>query len=246
MILHWPELAEPYATALEEAVAWILAEYTPTGIVACGSVLRGEGVASSDLDIQVIHTQPWRQRVQQWFNGVPAEIFVNPPEQIRRYFTEERGEGSPSTAHMLATGFTVLASDDIVETLRAEARETLALPPNASETMLMIHRYEAATMLEDALDVETVTPADAVCLLEYAMRLMIHYTFLAANRHLPREKKMVSALAILDPTLGELAQQFYTELSAERRFQVAKAFAERTLGGTGFFAWTGERQAVQE
>lgn len=246
MDLYFPALTEPYAMALRQAVTYIVDRYDPVGVIASGSVLRGEGDATSDLDIYVIHHQPWRQRVQHWFNGVPAEIFVNPPARIRLYFAEECGEGRPITAHMLTTGIVILNRDDVVDLLRAEAEEALRQPPNLSEGALTMHRYMAATLLEDALDIEAKDPVNALFLLEQAMPQMIQYAFLSANRHLPRPKTTLNALAGLYPLLGELAQRFYTEADPAQRFVWAKEFAQRTLDVTGFFEWEGEQQDVGE
>lgn len=244
MELRFPDLLEPYHTALHQAVQYVLAEYDPTGIVASGSILRNEGDAASDLDIYVIHPHGWRQRVQKFFNGVPAEIFINPPVQIRRYFEEERNDGRPLTAHMLATGFTVLARDPVVEALAAEAQAVLHQPPDQPEQALTMQRYMAATVLEDAFDIRHKAPANACLLLEHAMVLMIQYAFFKANRPLPRWKRMLAGLAGLDAGLGDLARRFYTETDPQRRFDLAAAFAEQTLGVTGFFEWIGERQDV--
>ncbi len=70
-------LAEPYALALQQALAFCHERTDPFGIVASGSIVRGTGDANSDLDIYVLHAHPWRQRVQRCFNGVPCEIFIN-------------------------------------------------------------------------------------------------------------------------------------------------------------------------
>ncbi len=91
--LKWPELAEPYASALRDAVAFVLDRVDPVGIVACGSVIRGTPSPNSDLDIYVIHAAAWRQRIQRRFGTVPAEIFINPPSAIRGYFESERQAG---------------------------------------------------------------------------------------------------------------------------------------------------------
>lgn len=245
-LLVWPSLAEPYASALKAAVNWILAEYKPIGIVVCGSIIRGEGDASSDLDIHVVHTEPWRQRVQKWFGDVPTEIFINPPAQIRRYFVEERVKGRPATAHMLSTGFIVLSKDDQVDALQSEARQIVNSAPNAPESALSQQRYMAATLLEDAFDIAEKDPGNALYLLEQAMPLMMQYAFLAGNRPLPRAKQMVAKLAELDANLGAIARQFYTTVLPEERFGLARSFAQQALGSTGFFAWTGEQQQVAE
>jgi hypothetical protein len=114
----FPALAAPYDRALSAAVQFILEHTDPVGIIASGNILRGAPDASSDLDLYVIHLYPYRKRIQKFFQDVPAEIFINPPFQIECYLAEERAEGRPITAHMLAIGLVILATDPIVEALR--------------------------------------------------------------------------------------------------------------------------------
>src|SRR5690349_862702 len=75
----FPSLPGKYDQALRDAVAFVLERFQPVGIVAAGTIVRGAPDPSSDLDLWVIHLQPVRQRLQKFFQGVPAEIFENPP-----------------------------------------------------------------------------------------------------------------------------------------------------------------------
>src|SRR5262245_14981351 len=125
-MMSWPTPAVARAVAAIEAHA--RATYAPLGIVVAGSIVRGEAGPTSDLDVFVIHDQPWRLRDQRWFEGIPAELFVNPPGQVRRYFRNEHGDGRPCTAHMFATGVALPPVAPIVEALVAEAHDWLARP----------------------------------------------------------------------------------------------------------------------
>ena len=66
---------------------------------------RGGGAivvhTSSDLDVYVVNDTEYRRRVQRFFNGVPTEIFINPPHTIRDYYRDENADGEPITAHIL-------------------------------------------------------------------------------------------------------------------------------------------------
>src|SRR3954451_4968125 len=106
--LHFPTLSAPYDQALRAAVSYVLERYAPLGIIASGSILRGNPGPSSDLDIYVIQAGNQRQRVQKRFAGVPTEIFVNNAAAVRHYFAEERQAGTPQTAHIRVTGSVVL------------------------------------------------------------------------------------------------------------------------------------------
>ncbi|MEZ4634835.1 MAG: hypothetical protein R2873_09985 [Caldilineaceae bacterium] len=239
--LRLPPLHEPYATALSEAADYILERFSPVGIVASGSVLRGQGHASSDLDLYVVHFEPWRQRVQKFFHGVPAEIFVNPPETIRGYFVDEGKAGRPVTAHMLSTGIVIWQTDPVLDELRQEAQAHFAQRPNKPEDALLMARYMAATAVEDAFDIRHADPANAMLILEQAMGMMIQHAFLAANHNLPRLKQTVDGLADIDPNLSYVARRFYTTSDPAERFDAAEAFARQVLKTTGFFEWETKR-----
>ena len=184
---RWPGLPAPYDAALREAVQYIEERYRPWGIVASGTVVRGAPDRTSDLDLCVIHGQPWRQRVQKFFSGVPAEIFVNPPASVRQYFQQEHAGGKPITAHMLATGWVVVARHEVVHTLRREAAEWLEKPVEYPPFRAIMGRYLAATLYEDARDVAEKDPATAGMLMHEAVMAMVRHWFLQRGHFVPRQ-----------------------------------------------------------
>ena len=151
--LAFPALPAPYDTALRAAVAAVMASYSPFGIIAAGSVLRGQGGPSSDIDLYVLHDAPFRQRLQRRYAGVPFEIFINAPQQVRRYFEEEHAAARPITAHILTTGFVMLDAGPAVQELRAEAAGWLAKAPAPPADALLWRRYAIADELDNAADV---------------------------------------------------------------------------------------------
>jgi len=241
----FPPLDEPYNRALREAVRYILERYDDAvGIIAAGSILRGQGRATSDLDLYVIRTRPQRQRVQRWFNGVPAEIFVNPPHQVEQYFADEFRDSRPITAHMLANGALVLALDPVVARLRAQAETELARAPVPPEADLRWERYIAALELEDALDILDENPAGGAMILGGAAHKMLRYAFRQAGRPIPRDKDLLAALESLDPALADLARRFYLAHEPDAQRALAEQIADRTLGVRGFFEWESDPETV--
>lgn len=240
----WPQLEEPYAAALYQAVRYILEHYDARGIVVSGTIIRGSPDPSSDLDVYVIHAANWRKRAQKFFNTVPAEIFVNPPHQIEKYFEEERRDGRPLTAHMFATGFIVLDEDGEAARFQALARQVLAQPPDLSDAQLLVHRYMAATGYEDAADIATHSPENASLILSVVVYDMLRYRFLAANQPVPRHKTILKGLESLDPHLARLAYSFYNATTTPERLDLAGQIADRTLGVRGFFEWESPPEEV--
>lgn len=233
----FPALPEPYAQALHDAIEFILSRLTPIGIIATGTILRGNPDPASDLDLYVIHLEPYRQRIQKFFNGVPAEIFINPPEQVRRYLMEEPVEYTPITAHMLATGFLVLELDPVIAELRQLALQSLAEPPELSPEKLVFMRYMAVNWLEDAADLARRDEATANLFLSQAVLEIIRVHFIASGIYLPRNKELISRLEALTPELGELVRRFYLTAECAARLELATQIAECTLQEVGFFEW---------
>jgi hypothetical protein len=240
----WPDLPERYDRALREAVAHILARVTPVGIIAAGSILRRAPDPSSDLDIYVLHLAPFRQRVQKFFNGVPAEIFVNPPAAVEGYFTSEQASARPITAHMLVNGFVILDQHPVVEQLRQRARELLAAPPSLTPAQHIWKRYLASNLLEDAVDIAERDPITAQIFLAQAVFSMLQYHFEAAGRFIPRTKELLVQLDALDPPLAALARQFYNSGEFAARLHAAEQIADRTVKVRGFFEWESEPEQI--
>ena len=242
---RFPELAEPFSTALREGVRYILERFEPLGIIACGTIIRGNPDPSSDHDIYVLVAGSRRQRIQRFFNAVPAEIFVNPPSAIERYFEEGARENRPVTAHMIANGFVVLDRDPCVQQLCALAAKYVDRPPDFSETRIDWLRYAAALFFEDAVDVAAFDPETSAMLLDHAVTETIRWVFFARhNRPVPRFKDLLASVSELEPETGALARRFFAARDADERMRLAGELADRILAVRGFFEWESEPEEV--
>lgn len=242
----WPQLDEPYRAALEAAVALVFARFTPAGIVAAGRIVRGVAHAGSDLDIYVVNSRPERQRIQRWFHGVPAEIFVNPPSQIERYLISEGVAGRPCTAHMFSTGVVVYDPASIVAGIRARARALLAAGPAALSPQALVEaRYAAADMLENALDIAASDPATALALAARAVESAVALHFRQARHWQPPWKETLRELELLDPPLAARVRAFHVAGGTARRIRLAREIVREIAGAEGFFEWESPLEAVE-
>lgn len=242
----WPNVDEPYATALREAVEFALDRFNALAVIACGSILRGNPGPTSDWDIHVLHAALWRQRIQRRFIGIPTEVFVNPPVSIRGYFRDEHENARPCTAHMLATGWIVFDQTGIAAELAAEAKSWLAKSPGPSQSKLTWLRYAAVDLLDNARDLRDQDPANAAMILNQAVGCMVSYVFWERRLFQPRAKAMLAELAAIDPDLGDLARQYHLAAAMDRRFDLAIKLARRTVNADAFFEWESVKEDVRD
>jgi hypothetical protein len=224
-------------------VAYVRATYAPIGIVVSGSIVRGEAGPKSDLDVFVVHDEAWRVREQRRFAGVPAELFVNPPERVRRYFEREHADARPCTAHMFATGDVIGPSHPIIDDLVREARDWLARPVEATQEALVQQRYGAVDLLDDARDVIDDDPASAALLLGEAVRGIVAYAFWTRRMFQPRRKTAITELAKIDAVAATLVRTWSTS-SGHAALDAVEALARQVLGVDTFFEWTSTRETI--
>ena len=241
----WPKLTERYDIALRMAIDYLLENYEPVGIIASGTIIRGTPDKSSDLDIYVIHKEPYRQRLQKYFNGVPAEMFINPPFQVEKYFIEEQAARRPLTAHMLSTGYVILDIDPIIRILQQKAEGYLLEPPEAPQE-LIYQRYLIALLYEDAVDIVEKDPDTANMIAHRAVVEMLDYCFVKAGKFLPRAKSLLTELGKVDGEIAQLVRKFYQETNILEKVEIAGKLAEQTVGGRGFFEWASPPNEVSE
>jgi hypothetical protein len=234
---HWPDLPEPHLSALKQAVAFVLESFDSVlGLIVCGSVSRGIFDASSDVDLYVVHAANVRQRIQKSFNGVPAEIFVNPPARIEQYFAEDVRSRRLITTHMIGTGIVIWQGDAVVQTLRDQARALLQSSPSVPAD-LTSPRYMIATGFEDALDKLEKDPPTARLILFKVVDRLLEFAFEKAGRFVPRQKDTLAEIRALDAMLGDLAERFYRAESLEAQFEIAGSMMDHLVQARGFFEW---------
>jgi len=237
-------LPEPYATALEMALAFIHDRYQPLGIVVSGTIIRGAPHSASDLDFVVIHDATWRQRVQRFFNGVPGEMFVNPEFQMIRTIEREPEEGRPVMSHLIATGEIVHDPDGVMMALQDQARQTLAEGPRVAADLLIQRKYSIATGFEDAADIREIDPDRSHSIVTESLTEAVKLHFLQHGRWLPRYKTLLSDFDAFDQHLGSSVRLALRATDLDERMALATPIIERICGASGFFEWDGEPQEV--
>jgi predicted nucleotidyltransferase len=152
-------LKKPMPKAVEQrispdAVAQQIAQRYPgaDAVFLAGSIVRGEGTATSDLDIVVVTSYdkqaPYRESLllAQW----PVELFVHTPESLERFFQKDIADRSPSLPQMCIEGTVIASVHEAGERIKARAQALLDQgPPVLSEADILQYRYILSDLLSD-------------------------------------------------------------------------------------------------
>ena len=241
-----PALREPYATALGECLEFLFERYAIVGVVATGTIVRGGGDARSDLDIHVLHTGNFRERLQRIFNGVPCEIFVNHPSRVHGYFEEDKLDRRPVAPHMFATGVVIYDPTGVTATLVDEAQAILdEVPPEPDLSAAIALRYGLATEFEDVADLADTDPTAAAVLLGACVRRLAEGRLELQPGWKPRAKDLMRRLREVDPESARLAELAASNANFADRLAAGKELCRRVTGEEGFFEWASPRQEIE-
>ena len=204
-----------------EAAARLWAERYPSArVLFCGgSVVRGEGLPSSDLDVVVLFDHvpnAWRESFR--FAGWPVEVFGHDPETLGYFVAEDCKHGRPSLAQMVAEAFVVPAVSPVSEAVQSWARSVVAsVPETPSPASLDKDRYFITDLLDDFRDDRTAGELRAVACklhpLVYNFVLKTRGQWLGSGKTLPR---------LVERTAPELSEPL------ERAFEVFFRTGDRT------------------
>jgi hypothetical protein len=121
-------------------------------VFLAGSVVRGEGTSTSDLDLVVIHPKlPAAYRESFVHHGWPVEAFIHDPETLNYFFWErDRPSGIPTLASMVLEGKEIPGESELSRSLKALAQAVIhAGPEQWTEKDFQRTRYFITDVCDD-------------------------------------------------------------------------------------------------
>jgi len=135
-----------------EAAHLFINKYFPNcqGAVLAGSVVRGEGTDTSDLDIVVFDkslNSSYRESFREF--GWPIEVFIHNLTSYKFFFELDYKAAKPSMQRMLWEGI-ILKDEGIIQSIKLEAKEILDKGPESwTEEIITTKRYFISDVLDD-------------------------------------------------------------------------------------------------
>ncbi len=217
------------------------------GVLATGSRVRGEGDASSDIDLHVLIGQPRRQRRNIVVANVEVEMFINPPFQIHRYLNDDRTNGRGVDQHMWSTGRAVYDPQGVIAQLQAEAQRQWEAGPPPIDGDDWPMRYPPPDTLRDIGDVIERDPAQAQIMIGVLLGELIPLHYRLQRRWRVKPKRVLADLQTWDATAAELVRRTCCGTAAERFAPLAQLMQHvlAPVGGPMPLAWRTQWEDIE-
>lgn len=131
---------------------------------AAGSIMRGQGTTSSDIDLVVVFDRldaAWRESFVH--EGLPVEAFVHDPSTLAWFMDEDARNGHPVLAHMVAEGRPVGDDEDLAQNLKQDAAERMLKGPGPlADAQSKELRYTVTDLIDDLRGDRTAAEVRAI------------------------------------------------------------------------------------
>lgn len=206
-----------------------------------GSIMRGEGTPSSDIDLVVVFDHldaAWRESFIE--SGLPVEAFVHDPQTLAWFIENDAKNGYPIMVDMIASGVAIGPDIDRAEALKTFAANLLAKgpPPFEGEKRDGI-RYLITSLLEDLRDAHA--PAERRAIAAELYQPLADFALLGRCAWSGKGKWIPRLLNKLD---SELAQRFdhAFEHAAQGDTVPLQLLAENELARHGGLYFAGDKR----
>lgn len=193
-----------------EAAKKIIEKHYPTcsAAVLSGSVVRGEGTITSDLDLVIFdESLPSSYRESFVDFGWPVEAFVHNFKSYCQFFQSDWKSGTPSMPRMVFEGH-ILKGENLMQPIKREAQKLLEKGPDPlSDKEIEMRRY----FITDALDdfIGSSKRSEEIFIAGLLARLIHEFVLLTNGRYIGKSKWIPRALMQFDPEFaGEFTSTF--------------------------------------
>ncbi|MGG0664272.1 nucleotidyltransferase domain-containing protein [Viridibacillus arvi] len=173
------------------------------GAVLAGSVVRGEGTDTSDLDIVVFDSSlnsSYRESLIEF--DWPIEVFVHNLTSYKYFFELDYKAAKPSMQRMLWEGI-ILKDEGNIQPIKREAKEILDKGPERwSEEIITTKRYFITDVLDDFIGCEN--RAEEIFIANALAELIHEFVLRTNDQWIGSSKWIIRALKNYDEKFTEV------------------------------------------
>jgi predicted nucleotidyltransferase len=207
-----------------------------------GSVLRGEGTPTSDLDIVVVYEHlPHAYRESFVFEGWPVEAFVQDPETMNYFFhSSDAPQGRPVLARMVIEGLEIPEPSKFSAALKTIAEAFIeAGPPRWSKDDLLSMRYQLTDAVDDIRYPRS--PEELVASASELYQMVADFYLRSQNLWSANRKAIPQRLQQVDAGFARRFTCAFESLFARKQSEPVISLVEEMLKPFGGFLFDGFR-----
>lgn len=211
-------------------------------IFLAGSVVRGEGTKTSDLDIVVLYESlPNAYRDSFIYCGWPVEAFVHDPETFKYFIQKvDAPTGVPSLTAMVSEGIELPSATALSQRVKGMASEFLrAGPAQWSTKEIDSSRYLISDLIEDLREPRSQSEMYAIVIQLYNA-ISNHY-FRSKGLWSAKGKTIPRRLRRVDPKFSGRFESAFDSAFAKGKTGELFALADDLLSTHGGFLFEGHR-----
>lgn len=198
-----------------EAAKQVLASQFPTCDAALlgGSIARGEGTKTSDLDIIIFDGKlPSAYRESFIAHGWPIEVFVHNFTSYKDFFASDCKHGRPSLPQLVVEGIVLKDTKGIIPAIKKEAQYLLEKGPKPwTKEMIQQKRYFITDVLDDLIG--AAKREDELFIVSHLATLLHEFILRMNNCWMGQSKWFMKTLKKYDEQFAEefvaVFEQFY-------------------------------------
>ena len=226
-----------------------LAKHYPGAIggFVAGSIIRGEGTPTSDIDIAVLFDDTFEDvhRNSVIEEGWPIEFFVHNPQAQDFYFDKDRRRGMCIMPTMVATGIMISGEAGLLLQQKDKAVALIADgPPPLTKDESDFRRYLIVDLADDLRGASDVGVRRATLALLHEHLADFHLR--ATNHWSGRGKSLLRVLEETDPSYRAKYDTAFQAGFVSDDVALVIALVEETLRPHGGPLWEGYRSAAPD
>ena len=209
-------------------------------IFLAGSLVRGEGTVTSDLDLVVLYKSlPNARRESFMYEGRPVEAFIHDPETLNHFFLEvDRHAGVPSLPTMICEGIEIPQASEFSRSIKALAASVISSgPPQWTQRDIDSSRY-AITNLADDLRAPRSRAEQVATATSLFGALSNHY-LRSQGMWSGKDKSIPRVLHRADPAFSERFDAAFAKLFQNADSSLVLALVEEILAPRGGLLFDG-------
>ena len=215
-------------------------------VLLCGSVVRGEGTPTSDLDLVVLFDHvdaAWRESFvhADW----PIECFCHDEETMEYYFTElDRPSGIGVFLHMVLDGIALPNETALSRRVRSRAQAVHDQGPTPwGAPELEYSRYNISGLMDDLRGARSQAELNGIATLLYAV--LAQHVFRSRGCWSAHGKTILPRLRKLDIALAQQFESAFTAVFVEAEAGALLSLCAAVLAPAGGYLFAGYRPPVK-